>query len=93
MNKYKVNTLLIIIFLLLGTFINKVVAKVETNNVISTTKATTNKTVYHISYDISQVEFCDSLIKDTYKAKIITSSKIGIVFTIRNTCEVSCLDS
>lgn len=30
---------------------------------------------------------------NTYKAKIITSIKIGIVFTIRNACEVSCLDS
>ena len=30
---------------------------------------------------------------NTYKAKIITSIKIGIVFTIRSACGVSCLDS
>ena len=76
MNKYKVNTLLIIISLLVGTFINKDVARVEIDNVISTTKITTNKTVYHISYDVSQVEFCDSLIEDTYKAKIYDTNEL-----------------
>jgi hypothetical protein len=76
MNKFKVNTLLIIISLLVGIFINKDVAEVKTNNIISTTKAT-NKTVYHMSYDVSQVEFCDSLIKDTYNAKIYDTNELN----------------
>lgn len=71
----KVNTILIIIFLLVGIFINKDIAEVKTDKVINTTYGTL--TVYKNSYNIAQVEFCDSLIKDTYKAKIYNTNELN----------------
>jgi hypothetical protein len=76
----KLNTLLIILFLLVGNFINKDIAEVKTDNSISITNVTTKaptKTVYHISYNIAQVEFCDNLIKDTYKAEIYSTDELS----------------
>ena len=80
----KLNTTLIVLFLLLGIFINKDVAEVKTNNVINTTKAPI-KTTYHISYNVAQVEFCDKLIEDAYKAKIYNTNELSIeTLTNRN---------
>ena len=73
----RVNTILIIISLLVGIFINKDIAEVKTDNVINTTNATLSKTVYKTSYNIAQVEFCDSLIKDTYKAEIYNTNELN----------------
>ena len=77
MSKRNLNTLLIIISLLVGVFINNNIEEVKTDNIISTTRATINKTVYHISYDVSQVEFCDSLIEDTYKTEIYNTNELS----------------
>lgn len=72
----RVNTILIIISLLVGIFINKNIVEVKTNNVINTENVTLSKTVYKNSYNIAQVEFCDSLVKDTYKAEIYNTNEL-----------------
>lgn len=71
----RVNTILIIISLLVGIFINKNIAEVKTDKVINTTNGTL--TVYKNSYNIAHVEFCDSLIKDTYKAEIYNTNELS----------------
>lgn len=72
----KANIFLLIILLLVGIFINKDIAEVKTDNIISTTKIKPEKTVYHMSYNIAQVEFCDKLITDTYKTKIYDTNEL-----------------
>lgn len=73
----KLNTTLIIISLLFGVFINKDLAEIKTNNNINTTNVTLSKTVYKNSYNIAQVEFCDNLIKDTYKTEIYDTNELN----------------
>lgn len=80
----KLNTILIIMLLLVGVFINKDIIEVKTNNNISTTKVTLTKTVYKNSYNVAQVEFCDKLIKDTYKTEVIYDTNELTTETLTN---------
>lgn len=70
----RIYLLSIIISLLFG-FINHS-PQDKTDNIISTTKVTPPKTVYQMSYDVSQVEFCDNLIKDTFKVEIYSTDEL-----------------
>lgn len=72
----KLNIFLMIISFLVGIFSNGNTTEVKTDNIISTTKVRPEKTVYHMSYNIAQVEFCDKLITDTYKTKIYDTNEL-----------------